>query len=309
MPLFDYMRDTQRLIRDSRQEQIDPGDLVIYVNKARREVAMRSMCVRLLTPISGSIMGISVTAAGGSYTNPSVTISTPDFPSGQGLFPNGAQATAQATEVGGTIAAVNVTLGGYGYFKPIITINDPTGSGATAVVNQMSFINQLSRGLEVYPFSAVDLSAFPGYGSIYMVKSLSVVYANYRYSLPCYSFSTYQAMIRQYTAGVYQYVPTFCAQYGRGTAGSFYVYPLPSQQYQFELDSFCLPQDLETDQDVDVIPQPYTDAVPFLAAYYAANEMQAFNNARYFKNEFDEWVKRYGGYTLPGRVSNPYGRF
>lgn len=309
MPLNAYLQDTQRLIRDAKQDQVDPYDLIVYVNKARREVAMRAMCTRLLTPISGSIISISVTSPGVSLTNPSVTISTPDFPSGQGAFPLGSQATAQATEIGGTLAAVNVTFGGYGYFNPIVTINDPTGHGATAVVNSMSFINQLSQGLEVYPFSAVNLSAFPGYGSIYMVKSVSIVYANYRYSLPCYSFSTYQAMIRQYTAGVYQYVPTFCAQYGRGTAGSFYMYPLPSQTYQVEFDAFCLPQDLVTDQSVDVIPAPYNDAVPFLSAYYAYLELQNLNAARFYSDEFDKWMMRYGHHTLPGRVTNPYGRY
>jgi hypothetical protein len=307
--LFDYLKQTQRFVHDSKQELLDPQDLVEYVNRARREVAMRSMSVRVLTPITGAIVNYSITNPGAGYTNPSVTITPPDFPSGTLPLPTGAQATASALLQGGSISQINNLYGGAGYFQPVVTINDPTGSGAT-VVPQMSFINQLNQGQEVYPFSAINLSAYPGFGSVYMVKSLSVIYSNYRYSLPVYSFSTYQAMIRQYApTTIYQYTPTFAAQYGRGVNGSFYCYPLPSQSYQFELDCFCIPSDLLTDQDVEAIPQPWCDSIPFLAAYYAFLELQNMNSARFYRQEFDSWVHLQSQHAQPGRVTSPYGRY
>jgi|SRR5579872_205217 len=305
--LFDYLKQCQRFFHDSKQEQIDPADLIEYVNRARREVAMRSMSVRILTPITGQVVNYSITNPGIGYTNPTVSISSPDFPSSAPPFPNGAQATASAIVTNGSITQINNLYGGQGYFEPVITVNDPTGTGAT-VVPQMSFINELNQGQELYPFSAVNLTAFPGVSAIYMVKSVSLIYSNYRFSLPCYSFSTYQAMIRQYPFQ-YQYVPTFCAQFGRGTAGSFYCYPLPSQTYQMEWDAFCLPSDLTTDQDYEVIPAPWTDSVPFLATYYSYLEAQNFNYAMGYKKEFDEWMSRQSKYAQPGRVSNPYGRY
>jgi hypothetical protein len=307
--LFEYLKQVQRFAHDAKQEQLDPQDLIAYVNRARREVAMRSMSVRVLTPISGQIINYSITNSGSGYTNPTVIVSPPDFASGQPPYPNGAQATASAIVTNGSITQINNLYGGQGYFQPVISITDPTGSGVT-VVPQMSFINQLNQGQEVYPFSAIDLSAFPGVGSVYIVKSLSVIYSNYRYSLPVYSFSTYQAMIRQYAPpGIYQYVPTFAAQFGRGTSGSLYVYPLPSQQYQFELDCFCLPSDLTTDQDYEVIPAPWTDAIPWLATSYAFFELQNFNFALGYQKQFDDWMSKYSKYAQPGRVSNPYGRY
>ncbi|MDE2097094.1 MAG: hypothetical protein KGL39_07600 [Patescibacteria group bacterium] len=305
--LFDYTQQVQRFLRDGNQKLIDFQDIISYVNRARREVAMRAECIRILTPISGSVQTVSVTAGGSGYTNPTVTISVPDFPPGSPPLPNGAQATATARVVGGAISAIDVTYGGAGYFQPTVTITDPTGTGATATAN-VSAYNALQENQEVYYFSGVDLSQFPGVKNIYNIRSISIVYSNYRYSLPMYSFSTYQALIRNYP---YQYtwVPTFSTQFGRGTGGSLFCYPIASQVYQMEWDASCLPLDLTSDKDFEAIPEPWTDAVPFLAAYFAYLELQNMNAAEYYNRQFDNWVSRYSVYSQRGRRVNPYGRF
>jgi hypothetical protein len=305
--LFDYMKRVQRLIHDSKMELVDPADIVDYINTARREVAMRTQCVRLLPAISGAVASANVTTGGTGYTAPVVTISAPDFPSGQLPFPNGAQATATANLVGTAIASIDITYGGAGYFQPQITITDPTGTGAAATLST-TLSNLLEEGQEVYPFSGVDLSPYPGYGAIYLVRSVSIIYANYRYSIPIYSFSTYQAYIRQYPFQ-YQYVPTLGTLFGQGTSGSLYLYPIASQTYQMEWDCSCLPQDLATDQDVEVIPLPWTDAVPYFAAHLAMLELQNGNSARMYLDLFDQRTARYSTYARPGRAVNPYGRY
>lgn len=305
--LFSYLQQTQRFLREARQDMLNPDDLVSYINRARREIAMRCQCIRRLTPICGPIVSATVTAAGSGYSNaPTCTISAPDFPSGTGSNPNGAQATANAIVQSGTIAAIDIQYGGDGYFQPLMTITDATGSGATAAM-EVAFVNSLQPGKEVYPFSEVDLSMFPGVASVYTILGLSILYSNYRFSLPVYSFSVYQAQIRQYSQ--YSYVPTFASQYGQGTSGSFYCFPLPSQVYQFELDCFCLPQDLVDDQSVEALPAPWTDGVPYFAAHLAYSELQNANFSRYYLELFDKMVQRYSNYARPGRVTNPYGRY
>jgi hypothetical protein len=307
--LFGYLRQCQRFIHDQKQQQISPEDLAEYANRARREVAMRSQCVRILPPISGSIITGSITAAGAGYTSPTVTISAPDYPSGYGAYPNGAQATATATEVGGALHSFSVTFGGSGYFEPVVTINDPTGTGA-AVTPNLSPMNVTVAGQEVYPFSNIPLINFPLVDSVIAVKSVSIIYANYRYSLPQYSFSVYQAKIRQYPFQ-YQYVPTFCTQYGQGNAGSLYMYPLPAQAYQVELDCFCQPADLTMANGnvEDVIPFPWADAVPYFMAYLAYSELQNLNSARTYLEQFTDFMHRYRAAASPGRASNVYGRW
>lgn len=307
MPLNDYLKQTQRLLKDGKQETFNPNDLISYINRSRREIAMRSSCVRVLTPISGQIISCTVTNGGTGYSlNPTLTITPPDFPSSTLPYPNGLQATARAIVLGGVIQSIDIQVGGAGYYAPTIAITDPTGTGATATL-QLSFINQLNQGQEVYPFSSADMSSFPGVGPIYLIRSVSVLYSNWRYSLACPSFTSYQATLRSYPFQ-YQYVPFYCAQFGQGTNGSFYMYPLPSQAWQMEWDCQCLPIDLVDNLTPEAIPQPWQDAIPFLAAFYANVEVGNDNRARFMKSEFDEYCHRYSVYTRPGRRDNPYGR-
>jgi hypothetical protein len=307
--LNDYCQQVQRFIRDQDQKYINPSDLIIYVNRARREVAERTQCLRFLTPISGQISTISIVNGGTGYVSPVVTISSPDMPSGVSPFPAGTQATATATQTGGVVNNINVVYGGNGYANPSITITDATGPGtgatATASVIQasMTVANQ-----EVYSFSNIDLSQASGYGSVFAVKSVSIIYSNYRYSLPMYDFSTYQSTIRQYP-NQYLYVPTMASQRGQGTSGDLYLYPIASQAYPLELDCFCLPQDLVDDTSYEAIPQPWQDAVPYFAAHLCYLELQNLNSGAYFLKLYDEMCHRYSGYARIGRRINPYGRY
>jgi len=306
--LNEYLQQTQRFMRDSRQDLLDPGDLIDYVNRARREVAMRAQCIRRVVPITGSVITASVVAGGSGYTNsPTITITAPDFPSGDGSDPTGAQATASAIVQSGTIAAVDIDYGGAGYWQPTATITDSTGTDASVTL-QLSAINQVNQGQEVYPFSDVDISMFPGVESIYMVRSISILYSAFRYSLACYSFSTYQAKIRQW-AQQWQYVPGVCAQLGQGVDGSLYLYPIPSQAYQMEWDCQMLPSDLITNLSVEAIPAPWDEAVPYFVAHLACLELQNANFAKMYLDLFDKMLQRYSDYARVGRAVNPYGRY
>lgn len=305
--LFTYLQQTQRFLRDSKQELIDPGDLVSYINQARREVAMRAQCVRMLPPISGAITNAFIVSGGSGYTNPTLEISEPDSPGGMALNPNGALASGACTQSGGVINNVYINNGGAGYFQPVIQINDPTGTGAeiTPVLSPILTANPFQ---EQYNFSDIPVGAFPGVDSVYAVLSVSLLYANGRYSVLVYSFSQYQALIRQYGPGNYFYVPCMGAQYGRGKSGSFFLYPPPSQILQMEFDCVCLPMDLESDRDFEAIPEPWTDAVPYFAASLAYMELQNLNTARFYDEQFEKRVRQFGAYTLPGRAISPYGR-
>lgn len=305
--LNSYIAQVQRFCRDQKQEFLDIGNLTDYINRARREVAMRAQCVRVLTPISGSVVSCVVTNGGSNYSNNvQAIITAPDFPSGFQPKPLGDQATAQCIVQGGVITAVDIQYGGYGYYQPQISFSDSTGSGAAGTLS-VSPISVLNTGQEVYPFSSINLSATPGAGSVYAVISVAILYANWRYTLACPSFSSYQAALRSFPYQ-YQYVPFYMAQYGRGTAGALFTYPISSAPWQAEIDCLVLPQNLTDDQSVEILPEPFTDAVPFLSAYYAMAELQNMNACRFYKAEFDEWMHRYAVATLPGRPSNPYGR-
>ncbi len=302
-----YLRQTQRFLRDANQELLNPLDLIDYINQARREIALRAECIRILPPTSGALVSASVTAGGQGYTAPVVTVSLPDSPSGAGTYPSGNQATASAITAMGSITSILITYGGYGYFQPSIAITDPTGSGAAAVPVMQTLASTVP-GQEVYPFSAFPISSFPGIASIHQVKSLSVIFSQFRYTLRYKSFSEYQALIRQYSSGFYQYVPSTFSQFGQGASGSLYVYPIPNQPYQLEADCLCLPLNLAVDADYEVLPDPWTDLVPYYAAHLAYLELQNFNFAKGYLDMFGEKMARFGCGVRGGRAPNMYGR-
>ena len=76
-----------------------------------------------------------------------------------------------------------------------------------------------------------------------------------------------------------------------------------------EWDCFCLPKDLNTDDDFDALPRPWTDAVPYFAAHLSYLGLQNLNAAQYYMSLYDEMVHRYSAYARPGRQINPYGRW
>lgn len=160
---FQYLKQTQRFLREQRQQFENPDDLLVYINRARREVAGRTQCIRRLTPISGQVVQAVVTAGGSGYVNPVATITTPDWASGTLPSPNGRQATAGVEMNGGIVTGVNILDGGDGYFQPEVTITDASGpgTGATATL-QVSPINTLNEGQEVYNFSDIYVGNWPG---------------------------------------------------------------------------------------------------------------------------------------------------
>lgn len=306
MPLNGYLQECQSLIRDTGQDMLKPDDIIRNINRARREIALRTNCIRILPDVSNACMTCSVVATGSGYTNsPTITLSAPDFPSGTGPFPGGSQATASAIVQGGTIASAFIDYGGSGYFQPTASITDSSGAGGSISV-QTAAINTLNVAQEVYPFADIDLSPFPGVDSVYAIQGLSAIYSNWRYSLACYSFSEYQARIRQWTQ-FQMYTPAYCAQYGQGVSGSFYVFPLPSQTIQFELDAYCLPSDLTTNLSVEALPEPWTDAVAWLATSFSYMMIQNANMARYYSDLFKEKLQTYSNAARVSRAINRYG--
>jgi hypothetical protein len=326
--LYEYMLDTQRLIADTSQTYLNPEDLIAYINKARREVAMRSQSIRILPPVQGSITQLQLVRAGANYVDPVVHISWPDAPSGQLPNPRGVRATATATAgANGEITGVTLTNGGDGYFRPQVRIYDrdefninwadppwgwwpgePPDEDDAIVLAQTQPVLKTQGFQEVYPFANVPLDRFPGVKAIFAVKGVSFIYMNYRYSIPVFSFTDYQAYVRIYPQQ-YLYVPTAGAQYGQGVNGSLYLYPIPSDFYAMEWDCFALPNDLETDDDFEAIPQPWCDCVSLFAAHRAYLGMQNNNAAQYYLSLYDDMCRRYSAYARPGRKINPYGRW
>lgn len=93
--------------------------------------------------------------------------------------------------------------------------------------------------------------------------------------------------------------PVRWCQFGQGVTGSLYFDPLPDQNYTITTDTVCYPDNLATDGDPEAIPYPWTDVVPFYAAWYALCAAQRFADA-------DKMMERVHLYMQRARaMSNP----
>lgn len=269
MSLNNYIAQTQSLLGfDERMEEYNPADLITFINMARRQTAMQGQCCRWLTPAGGAIENIVVLAGGSGYTNPTVYITPPDAPSGQPLYPNGIQATADAILVADSIASVGLSFGGDGYLFPAAKIVDPTGDGALLDPIVTVSANRTKFGQETYAFEDIDLGADSGASGILAVRNITLLFGNLQYTLKPMSFSDYMRGYRRFSQG-YTGQPTVWCQFAQGDQGTIRMFPVPNQEYAMQWDCLIIPQDLIDDDSYDAIPQPWQDAVPFYATYLA----------------------------------------
>lgn len=303
MALFQYMQDTERFLHDGGQRYVNPDDLKAWVNRARREVAMRTQCIRKIPPISGPITALTVLQNVPATALSVITISAPDSPGGRLVNPAGAQATALPQIVGGLLVGAQLTYGGDGYFQPTVTIDGQSGVISATVAG----INYLNPFQEEYLFSSIPLGTFAGVESVYAIRGISSLFNNLRYSWIYRSFSEYQAFIRTYTQQ-YFYTPAVFTQVEQGTNGSILIYPIPAQTYQFEPDCQCLPSDLIDDGSVEAIPLPWTEVVPYFSAHLAYLHLQNANMARMYFDLYEGMGHRYSNYARITRTPTIYAR-
>jgi hypothetical protein len=103
--------------------------------------------------------------------------------------------------------------------------------------------------------------------------------------------------------------PREWAQYAQGQGGSFFVDQLPDQIYQLTLDTVCVPISLVDDTTVEAIPYPFTDAVPYFAAYLAllSAQMQSRRaDAEAYFGYYQTFLQRARQFSNPSLLRSQY---
>lgn len=302
--LADYLTDLRSVLNDPSNQFSSTADMTRWINKARNRIAAEAQAIRILPNPTGSVDSISVTDGGSGYTSATVTIGSPN-----GMGQNFVTATATATIVLGVITAINVTNPGSGYVTaPTITITGD-GAGATATAILTDFVHTVV-GQEKYDFADINpivQANFPGVERIIAVQSVSVSWGSWKPTLSWRPWTRLQAYARSNNLTLQNY-PTLWAQYGQGAKGSIYVYPLPSLVAQMEWDCYCQPVDLTgADDEVEALPDPWTDAVVLLAAYYGYLQAQRRDDAQLMVNEYKRFLRENRTYVQPSMVADFYG--
>jgi hypothetical protein len=97
-------------------------------------------------------------------------------------------------------------------------------------------------------------------------------------------------------------IPVWWTTLQPGDEGTFWVDPIPDDAYLLILDPVCVPAPLLTDDDPEALPYPWTDAVPYYAAYLALLPQHAQEATAMFA-QYQTFVRRGTQMTTP--TQNP----
>ena len=92
-------------------------------------------------------------------------------------------------------------------------------------------------------------------------------------------FDEYQAWCRSIATLNASY-PAVWTVYNDGAMGEIWIFPLPVQANEMELDCLCLPSPLYSDDDPDLIPGEMVEAIKYGAARRAFQASQRCSSER-----------------------------
>lgn len=167
---------------------------------------------------------------------------------------------------------------------------------------------------EVYPFSdwnALVQDAMPGVQSILFCRSVAVAIGKGGWK-PMWNrlvWTDFQARFRIYNGTFMGAIsePGWWAQYGAGPTGKLYFAPIPSMQMPMDVDLTCIPFPLLTDNDVDPIPYPWSDAVAYWAAVLCLMQQQRAQDAQAMAQLFNTEMPMCAAVVCPQFLTAPYG--
>jgi hypothetical protein len=187
---------------------------------------------------------------------------------------------------------------------------------------------QTKPGREIYPFAewnALAQEIVPQAQSILACRSLAIgiggqwekdedgVWAIRRGTWkPVWKrlvWTDFQARFRIYGGTFYGTIsqPGWYAQYGEGPAASLYLAPVPSIAAPMEVDLTLIPKPLLTDDDLEPIPYPWTDAVSYWAAMLALLQQQRPTDVQMLAEMFNSDLPMCASVVCPQLITNPYG--
>lgn len=259
MSLSGLLSDTAALLNDQSYSFTSKLQLTRWVNEARSNCAKRTGCIRRL--VSGQ-------SAFGASAQPGFALpgamqpgSLPGAYSMAGLNANGTSLPSNP--------AANYVVDG-------------------AVRNTCQTI----PGVERYPyegfFNPYLVAQYAGVERIIDTIACSVNWGGVsRPSLDWMPWDELQAYARAYAVRNTSY-PSVWSVYNDGPMGEIWMFPVPSQVGEIELDVMALPKNLVTDDDFDAIPYGFQEALKFGAASLAFLSSQRYAQAQAMEDRFAE---------------------
>lgn len=151
----------------------------------------------------------------------------------------------------------------------------------------------VTSAAQQYPFSDIVLgTAIPAnsVGSVLNVRKATFAVGGGQGRIYNREFEWFQNYILANAAPVGSQ-PKYWAQYGQGVNGTLFI-NLPDGPYTLTLDCACLPVPLADDSTPEAIPELWTDAVPYYAAWLSMTALQRQADAEMMLKRFDLLMAR-----------------
>ena len=106
------------------------------------------------------------------------------------------------------------------------------------------------------------------------IINVTLIWGATRVPMRYHPYTIFSAYFRPWTG--YRQLPAAFTTYN---ATTFWLAPIPDQPYHAEFDTGIIPADLASDNSVDPIPIPYSEAVKYYAARLARLKLQQYTEA------------------------------
>lgn len=150
-----------------------------------------------------------------------------------------------------------------------------------------------------YPFSSIPVANSPGIAAALAVRMITGNGALLT-PRPWEWFNVYYAAAP--TVGL----PQYWCQYAQGLLGTLLLAPTPDVAIDLYVDTVCLPLPLTTDSSPEAIPYPWTDAVPYYAAYMALLTEQQTDAAEKMLALYQLFLRRARAQSTPTVLPGQY---
>lgn len=336
MALTAYLAATNRLLQNPVPSTplYSESDLTDYINEARLQLAGDAQCIRA-TATGALTIGQQIYPFSTFSTFPSDAAATGyiDFtvnpsPGDTATF-NGVVYTFISGSTSGTNIHIDVTVGLtiaqnllvaiQASVNPLLTVASYTADsdGGGGVLLNVTYNtggtagNSYTLAASAATPSGATLSgggaSLPGISSVLTIRQLMVNTSSTIYKmLISRSWPWFNRYYLANASAIGSGTPTTWSQQGLGTKGTFGVDKLPTSALALKADVVCLPVSLVNDVTAEAIPYPFTDAVPYYAAYKAYLSSQKTNDATVMLGRYKEFVKRAVEETTPSVLPENY---
>jgi len=162
-----------------------------------------------------------------------------------------------------------------------------------------------NRVLQTYTLpqgtETIDFSVLPEGDKTIDVLNLILYWGNTRIPLYYLPWTDFNAQLRYWQT--YTGRPVSFSMYG---PKKIYIAPTTDQTYQAEFDTVVLKDPLTDADPVETLPNVFTEAVPFYAAYMAKYQEQSYGEAEIFKQEYQKRIIAALNTTFTRRLPTPY---